>query len=41
MDRHLLVVFGATGDLYRRKLAPALYHLVRQYQMSDRFLVLG
>ncbi|MYD41623.1 MAG: glucose-6-phosphate dehydrogenase [Acidimicrobiia bacterium] len=41
VDRHLLVVFGATGDLYRRKLAPALYHLVRQYQMSDRFLVLG
>ena len=41
VDRHLLVVFGATGDLYRQKLAPALYHLVRQYQMSDRFLVLG
>jgi len=39
--RHLLVVFGATGDLYRQKLAPALYHLVRQYQLTDRFLVLG
>ncbi|MDE0233351.1 MAG: glucose-6-phosphate dehydrogenase [bacterium] len=41
VDRHLLVVFGATGDLYRQKLAPALYHLVWQYQMSDRFLILG
>ena len=41
VDRHLLVVFGATGDLYRQKLAPALYHLVRQYQLTDRFLVLG
>ncbi|MDE0235144.1 MAG: glucose-6-phosphate dehydrogenase [bacterium] len=41
VDRHLLVVFGATGDLYRQKLAPALYHLVRQYQLTDRLLVLG
>lgn len=41
VDRHLLVVFGATGDLYRQKLAPALYHLVRQYEIGDRFLILG
>ena len=40
-DRHLLVVFGATGDLYRKKLAPALYHLVRQYDLADRCVVLG
>ena len=41
VDRHLLVVFGATGDLYRQKLAPALYHLVRQYGLGDRFVILG
>ncbi len=41
VDRHLLVVFGATGDLYEKKLAPALYHLVRQYGLSDRFVILG
>ena len=41
VDRHLLVVFGATGDLYRQKLAPALYHLVRQYDLADRFVILG
>ncbi len=41
VERHLLVVFGATGDLYRQKLAPALYHLVRQYELADRFLMLG
>ena len=41
VDRHLLVVFGATGDLYRQKLAPALYHLVGQYGLSDRFELLG
>jgi glucose-6-phosphate 1-dehydrogenase len=41
VDRHLLVVFGATGDLYRQKLAPALYHLVRQYDLAGRFVILG
>ena len=41
VDRHLLVVFGATGDLYRQKLAPALYHLARQYELTDRFVMLG
>ena len=41
VDRHLLVVFGATGDLFRQKLAPALYHLVRQYELADRFVILG
>ncbi len=41
VDRHLLVVFGATGDLYHRKLAPALYHLVRQYGLGNRFEILG
>ncbi len=41
VDRHLLVVFGATGDLYHQKLAPALYHLVRQYGLVDRCLILG
>jgi len=41
VDRHLLVVFGATGDLFRQKLVPALYHLVRQYNLADRFLILG
>lgn len=26
----LFVIFGATGDLSRRKLLPALYHLAQQ-----------
>ncbi len=29
IERHLVVVFGATGDLTRRKLLPALYRLSR------------
>ena len=27
-DPHLFVVFGATGDLFRRKLLPAIHSLV-------------
>ncbi len=30
MERHLFVVFGATGDLSKRKLLPALYHLLTE-----------
>ena len=26
-DDHIIVVFGATGDLARRKIIPGLYHL--------------
>lgn len=40
-EPHLLVVFGATGDLFRRKLLPALYHLVREMGLGDRCAVLG
>ena len=39
--RHLLVIIGATGDLYRRKLLPALYQLLVQYELVDRCVVLG
>ncbi|MGH3420944.1 MAG: hypothetical protein ACRDOD_15330, partial [Streptosporangiaceae bacterium] len=26
-DNHVIVLFGATGDLAKRKLLPGLYHL--------------
>ena len=29
-----LVLFGATGDLAKRKLFPALYHLVRRGELT-------
>ncbi len=41
VDRHLLVVFGATGDLFSQKLAPALYHLARHFRLGGTFHVLG
>ncbi|MEO6463105.1 MAG: glucose-6-phosphate dehydrogenase [Candidatus Eisenbacteria bacterium] len=36
-----LVIFGATGDLTRRKLVPALWALARQGLLPARFAVVG
>jgi len=41
VDRHLFVIFGATGDLARRKLLPALYTLVRETGLGERAAILG
>ncbi|MDB5812344.1 MAG: glucose-6-phosphate dehydrogenase [Betaproteobacteria bacterium] len=37
----VFVIFGATGDLMRRKLLPALFHLFAGGQLPARFHVLG
>ena len=37
----LLVVFGASGDLARRKLLPALYSLERERRLPKSFAVVG
>jgi glucose-6-phosphate 1-dehydrogenase len=36
-----MVIFGATGDLTKRKLVPALYNLAASGLLTDRFAVLG
>ena len=36
-----IVIFGATGDLTWRKLAPALYNLLFSGQLPDHFAVIG
>jgi glucose-6-phosphate 1-dehydrogenase len=36
-----LVVFGATGDLARRKLVPAIYNLAHDGLLSPRFRLVG
>ena len=36
-----LVIFGATGDLTRRKLVPALYNLARDGDLPESFAVVG
>jgi len=37
----VLVIFGASGDLTRRKLFPALYALAMRHMLPERFAVLG
>jgi glucose-6-phosphate 1-dehydrogenase len=37
----ILVIFGAAGDLTRRKLLPALYNLARERALDERFAVVG
>lgn len=41
IDPHLLVIFGGTGDLARRKLIPALYRLLEHRGFTDRSAVLA
>jgi len=40
-EPHILVIFGASGDLTKRKLIPALYELHTQDLLPDKFAVLG
>jgi len=37
----IIVIFGASGDLTRRKLIPALFELHRQDLLPEKFAVLG
>ena len=37
----VFVVFGASGDLNRRKIAPAVYNLAREGLLPERTVVLG
>ena len=40
-DPCVMVIFGVTGDLTRRKLIPALYNLASQHLLSREFAVVG
>src|SRR4030081_1998445 len=37
----VLVIFGAAGDLTKRKLIPSLYHLKKSNLLPDNFAVVG
>jgi glucose-6-phosphate 1-dehydrogenase len=41
IDPHIFVIFGATGDLTKRKLLPALYHLMQEKDVAQNCFVLG
>ena len=36
-----IVIFGASGDLARRKLIPALFNLYRKRRLPERFAIVG
>ena len=38
---HVIVLFGATGDLAKRKLLPGLYHLYTAGLLPDGFRIIG
>lgn len=40
-ENQFLVIFGASGDLTKRKLIPALYDLFRQNLLPERFAIIG
>ncbi len=40
-ENQVLVIFGASGDLTKRKLVPALFKLYQQKLLPEKFAVLG
>src|SRR5438067_6612013 len=40
-DPCTMVIFGAAGDLSRRKLLPAIYQLMKEHLVDDGYAVLG
>ncbi len=41
LDSQIIVIFGASGDLTKRKLMPALYKLYTQKLLPEKFRILG
>jgi glucose-6-phosphate 1-dehydrogenase len=40
-DNHIYIIFGASGDLTKRKLVPAIYSLFVQDLLPEKFVLLG
>ena len=40
-DPCVMVIFGASGDLTKRKLVPALYNLAKERLLSQEFAIIG
>ena len=41
MSKFVMTIFGASGDLTKRKLMPALYTLYKEKRLPESFAVLG
>lgn len=37
----IIIIFGGSGDLTKRKLIPSLFHLFEQHQMPEKFAIIG
>ncbi len=40
-DNHVIVIFGATGDLAKRKIIPGLFHLASAGLLPERYRIIG
>lgn len=40
-DNQILIIFGASGDLTKRKLLPSLYELFERDMLPEHFVILG
>ena len=40
-DDHVIVLFGATGDLAKRKLLPGLFHLAKSNLLPKQYRIVG
>ena len=40
-DNQILVIFGASGDLTRRKLLPSLFEVFERDMLPEHFVILG
>ncbi len=40
-DDHVIVLFGATGDLAKRKLLPGLFHLAAAGLLPQKYKIIG
>lgn len=40
-EKYTIVIFGASGDLTRRKLAPSLYDLCRKGRLPEKWRIVG
>lgn len=40
-ENHVIVIFGATGDLTKRKLIPAIFQLKKHGLLPEKFAILG
>ena len=40
-DSQILIIFGASGDLTKRKLLPSLFELFDRDMLPEHFVILG